>query len=262
MNHISKMFAPDGGRAYRSHSWELREGGFRRVAVLVGNGVWPAHKEKRLVAFLIDRGFCVLSLEIAFGSPETPRVRLHAFRDAVAAFAKEANPLGLPLYLLASSFSASALLPVAGGMEHMAALALVSPIVEFPPHGLKTPVFFMPTAELAAGPESQSGQPELLEGLADAAAALKFRKRDLKDAAADIARSLEKPYGIPAAAFAGQDDPLLSQEGLGSLSRAGIKVYSYPRVKREPGRDRYADNYFAILGSFLDEVEAGKAKGG
>ena len=74
----------------------------------------------------------------------------------------------------------------------------------------------------------------------------------------DIERSLGKPQTVPTAAFAGEDDPFLSQEGIKALSKAGLKVYSYPRVKHEPGHDRYADNFYADLGSFLDEVEAGK----
>ena len=258
MNHISKMFAQGGGRAHRGHSWEQREGGYRRIALLVGNGIWPANKEKRLVSFLLDRGFCVLSLDLALGSPAAPRVRLRAFRHAISAFAKAEAPSGLPLYLIASSFSASALMPVANEIEGITALALVSPIVEFPLPRLKFPFFFLPTAQIPAGPERLSGSPELLEGLADGASVLKFHRRDLKTLAADIARSLDKPQTVPAAAFAGEDDPFLSQEGIKALSKAGLKVYSYPRVKHEPGHDRYADNFYADLGSFLDEVEAGK----
>ncbi|MGA2546276.1 MAG: hypothetical protein ABSF43_06995 [Rectinemataceae bacterium] len=261
MNHISTMFASRGGRVYRSHSWELREHGNRRVALLVGNGVWPQHKEKRLISFLLDRGFFVLSLDLAFGSSIAPRVRLGAFRDTMASYAKEAKPVGLPLYLVASSFSASALLPRAADMEEVAALALVSPIVEFPPPRLKPALFFLPTAKLAVRPELQSGCPELLEGLADGVSALKFNKRDLKVLAADISDTLSKPLGLPVAVFAGEDDPFLSQAGIQALSRAGARVYGYPHVGREPGRDRLADAFYADFGSFLDEVEAGKTQG-
>jgi hypothetical protein len=261
MNHISKMFASSGGRVYRSHSWELRERGNRRAALLVGNGLWPAHKEKRLVSFLLDHGFFVFSLDLAFGSSNAPRVRLGAFRDAIASFAKSAKPIGLPLYLVASSFSASALLPVAADMEGIAAVAFVSPIVEFPPPKLKSALFFLPTARLAVGPELLSGRPELLEGLAEGVSVLKFRKRDLETLAADVSRALEKPFGIPVAVFAGEEDPFLSQLGFQALSRAGAKVHSYPGVRREPGRDRLADDFYADFGFFLDEVEAGKIQG-
>ena len=258
MNHISKMFTHGGGRAYRGHSWDLREGGYRRIALLVGNGIWPASKEKRLVSFLLERGFCVLSLDLALGSPAVPRVRLRAFRQAISAYVKEAMPSGLPLYLIASSFSASALLPVAGEIEGITALALVSPIVEFPSPRLEFPFLFLPTAQIPAGSERLSGSPELLKGLADGTSVLKFHRRDLKTLAVDMAHSLEKPQPVPTTVFAGEDDPFLSQAGIKALSKAGLKVYSYPRVKHEPGHDRYADNFYADLGSFLDEVEAGK----
>jgi hypothetical protein len=260
MNHISKSFVSSDGRAYKSHSWELREGGYRRAALLVGNGLWPARKETRLISFLIDRGFRVISLELAFGGADSPRVRLRAFREAISSFArKEARP-GIPLYLIASSFSAGALLPAAKGIEGIAAMALIAPVVEYPPPRLRVPLFFLPAAELAAKREDVSGSPELLEGLADGPVKMSFHKRDLKAAAAEIAAALEERLDPPAAAFAGEDDPYLSKAGRDALARAGARVYSYPRVKREPAHDRYADNFFADLGSYLDEVEAGRGR--
>lgn len=261
MNHISKSFVSSDGRAYKSHSWELREGGYRRSALLVGNGVWPVDKEKRLVSFLIDRGFRVLSLDLALGSPGAPRTRLGAFRQAVSSFAKAQARVGHPLYLVASSFSGAALLPVAKGIEGIAALALIAPVVEYPPPGLRVPLFFLPGAELSVKREELSGSPELLEGFADdrsGASVLRFHKRDLKAVASELKAALEGKLSLPTAAFAGEDDPFLSQSGREALERAGAKVYAYPRAKREPAHDRYADNFFADLGSFLDLVEAGK----
>jgi predicted alpha/beta hydrolase len=260
MNHIAKSFVLSDGTSYKSHSWELREDGYRRTALIVGNGLWPVSKEKRLISFLIDRGFRVLSLDLAFGSPTSPRTSLRAFRTAILAFAKEARPTGLPLYLIASSFSGGALLPVAKEIQGLAALALVAPVVEYPPLKLKKPPFFLSTAQLALAPEAQSGMPELLKGLTDGPSVLRFHKRDLRSVALEIASALEEPLGMPAAAFSGEDDPYLSPAGRKSLSSAGVRVYGYPRVRHEPAHDRYADNFFADLGSFLDEVEAGKGK--
>jgi len=258
MNHIAKSFISSDGRVYRSHSWESREGGYRRTAILVGNGAWPVETEKKLVGFLIDRGFRVLSLELAFGAPQLPRARLGSFRLAIADFVKEATPIGLPVYVLASSFSGSALAPTAETLQGIAALALISPVVEFPPPKLKSPLFFLPSTQLEVQREDQSGLPELLDGFQASTVTLRFSKRDLKEAAADLKRVLDDKVAIPAAAFAGEDDPWLSQAGRLGLSAAGVKVYSYPRVRREPGHDRYADNFYADLGSFLDEVEAKK----
>ena len=161
MNHISKSYTSGEGRVYKSHSWELREGGFRRSVLIVGNGLWPVQKEERLVNFLMDRGFRVLSLEAAYGTPELPRLRLRSFTGALVGFAKQASPEGLPLYLLASSFSASALLPASAEIPGLAALALVSPIVDFSAPKFKMPFFFS-TAELAIKKEQLSGMPELL----------------------------------------------------------------------------------------------------
>jgi hypothetical protein len=256
MNHIAKNFETKEGRVYKSHSWELREGGYRRAALIVGHGLWPVSEELKLIGFLLDRGFLVISLEVAYGSSQRPR--LSTFREAVAAFAEEAAPVGLPLYILASSFSASALLPVAEKLPEATALALISPIVDFPPPGLKVPLFFWPSAELPVETSELSGAPEGLTGLLEGKSGFRFRRRDLKDLAAELMRILEAPLGLPTAAFAGEDDHLLPESGRRILSEAGIRVYSYPRVKREPGHDRYVDNFYADLGSFLDEVEAGR----
>ena len=262
MNHISKSFVSSDGRAYKSHCWEIREGGYRRAALLAGNGLWPAAKEAKLISFLLERGFRVNTLELAFGGSEAPRTRLRGFRDAIMTFARaEARP-GVPLYLIASSFSGTALLPVARNIDGLAALALIAPVVEFPPPRLRMPPFFLRTAELSVKRDDLSGNPELLEGFfvgpAGGSSSLKFHKRDLKTAESELKAALGVPLRLPVAAFAGEEDPLLSQVGRNALARSGARVYSYPRVKREPAHDRYSDNFFADLGSFLDEVEAGK----
>jgi alpha-beta hydrolase superfamily lysophospholipase len=258
MNHIAKNFVSSAGRAYRSHSWESREGGYRRTAIVVGNGCWSVQAEKRLVSFLLDRGFRVQSLELALGSIQAPRPRLAAFRTAISDFAKEATPVGLPIYILAASFSGIALLPIVEGIQGFAALALLSPVVNLPPPKRSFLSFLLPTVQLGLARADQSGLPELLDGFQAGEAQLRLNKRDLKEAAADFERALEGGLKSPVAAFAGEDDPWLSQAGRQSLASAGVKVFSYPRVKREMAHDRYADNYYADLGSFLDEVEARK----
>jgi alpha-beta hydrolase superfamily lysophospholipase len=259
MNHISKSFTSTEGHTCKSHSWEQREGGYRRVALLVGNGLWPVQKETRLIDFLLERGFRVLALEIAYGSPEPPRLRLRSFISALADFAKVHVSAGLPLYLFASSFSATALIPAAVKMQDLAALALLSPVLRFPVPGLILPPCFLSTTELSVDRAALSGMPELLEGFLEGTASLKFHKRDLKTAAAEISKALAEGFSVPVAVFAGEDDPCLPEAGRQALSKAGARVHSYPRAKREPGHDRCADAYFADLASFLDTVDAGRA---
>jgi alpha-beta hydrolase superfamily lysophospholipase len=260
MNHITKDFAAGDGRHCRCHSWEIREGGYRRIALFVGNGIWPVAKETRLIGFLLDRGFRVLAPEIAFGSSSVPRFKLDDFRQAVAALSVQVPSKlesALPLYLLASSASAGALLPVVSSLPGLASIALIAPIVDFPPPGLHRRLLFWRSAELAIVPDALSGMPELLKDLVPERPSLNFRARDLKKAAADLASRLDMSLGVPFAAFSGDDDPLITKEGRLALERAGAKLYSYPRVRHEPGHDRYADNFYADLGSFLDSVEAG-----
>jgi alpha-beta hydrolase superfamily lysophospholipase len=261
MNHISKNFTSSGGRAYKCHSWELREGGYRRIALLVGNGVWPASEETRLLRFLLDRGFRVLALDIAYGASAAPRIALSAFREAMGSLARAIAEPMMPLYLLASSFSAGAVLPIAGSMPDLAAIALLGPVVEFPPPKLKKSFFLSPSAELAVRSEDLCGEGEVPEALASRPAVMRFRKRDLKAAASDLALTLAEGFAIPVAAFTGDADPFITHEGRNALARSGARIYGYPRVRHEPGRDRYADNYYADLGSFLDEVESVGKKG-
>jgi alpha-beta hydrolase superfamily lysophospholipase len=260
MNHISKGFASSDGRVCKSHSWEQREGGYRRIALLLGNGLRPASEDPRLIRFLLDRGFRVLALDVGFGSPVSPRLGLRSFRNAVASFARANEVPGHPLYLLASSFSAGAILPAATSLPGLAALALLAPVVEYPPPRLKKSLFFLPSAELPIRSEDLCGESELAKGLVSSPFALKFRKRELKAAAADLDSVLAEGFALPCAAFSGDDDPFITKAGREALARAGFKLYGYPRVRHEPGRDRYADNYYADLGSFLDEVEAKGAK--
>jgi Lysophospholipase len=259
MNHISKDFVGGDGRAYKSHVWELREGGYRRIALLAGNGLWPVGQESRLVRFLLDRGFRVNGLDVAYGSPRA-RLGLAQFRKLFLTFAQEVADPVLPVYLIAPSFSAGALLPILKEIRALSAAALIGPAVEYPPTGLRRPLFFLPKALLSVAPDQVSGKIELLQGLYESPSALEFRGRDLKELGAQLSSSLASPIAPPCAAFCGEDDPFLSESGRKSLSAAGIKVYGYPRVRHEPGYDRYADNFYADLGSFLDEIEATRAK--
>jgi hypothetical protein len=179
----------------------------------------------------------------------------------VTAFAQASVDPDLPFYLLAPSFSAGAIIPIAGSIPALAALALLAPVVDFPPLGLKKARFLCPSAELAIRPDDLCGESDLAvalvkEGLMPECATLKFRKRDLWTVATDLAASLAEGFSVPVAAFSGEDDPYLTQEGRTALARSGAKIFAYPRVKHEPGRDRHADNYYADLGSFLDEVES------
>jgi alpha-beta hydrolase superfamily lysophospholipase len=258
MNHISKSFLAKDGRSYASHYWEQRESGYRRIALIVGGGFRPVDQETRLIRFLLDRGFCAFAIDLAYGAPSPRKPRLRAFREAIADFAATKASPELPFYLFASSFSAGALLPKIAGLPGLAAAALIGPVVEFPPPRLKRSCFLLPFADLALGAQDLCGEPELREGLIDKDRVFRFRKADLKAAAADLDAFFASPLGFPLAAFSGEDDPFLTERGRASLASAGAKLYAYPRVKHEPGRDRYADNFYADLGLFIDEVAAGK----
>jgi alpha-beta hydrolase superfamily lysophospholipase len=267
MNHISKSFALGDGRSCKSHYWELREGGYRRVALLLGNGLRPAEKETRMISFLLERGFRVVSLDIAFGSAEGPRIALRTFRDAVTAFAKGSADPGLPFYVLASSFSAGAILPIASSIPGLAAMALFAPVVDFPQPRFKKTCFLMPFVELEVKSEDLCGEASLAEalvseGLVKARSTLRFRKRDLHTLGAELATVLTRTPAIPVGIFTGEDDPFVAREGRSAFARSKARVYSYPRVRHEPGRDRYADNFYADLGAFLGEVESGPKRQG
>lgn len=255
MNHIASDFASRDGRSYRKHSWELRQGGYRRIALLWGNGLWPVADETRLLGFLLQRGFKAIALDLAYGAEGQPRTGLRAFRQAAASLAASASAEGLPVYLLASSFSASALLGALKELGPIAAAALIAPVLEFPPPGLRSSFPFFWTAALRVDAQALSGEPALLDGHMDQARRYLFRRRDLRALAAESPLARAAELAGKAAVFAGEEDSLLGAEALSGLGKSGVRTYTYPRVKREPARDRYADNFFADLGTFLDESE-------
>jgi hypothetical protein len=255
MNHIARDFASRDGRSYRLHSWELRQGGYRRIALLWGNGLWPAADETRLLGFLVERGFKATALDLAYGSDDPPRVGLRAFRQAAASLAAAVSGEGLPVYLIASSFSASALIGAMKELGPLAAAALIAPVLSFPPAGLRSPLPFFGSATLRVDAQALSGESALLDGHMDRPRRYRFRKADLRSLAAEPLATGAAQLAGRAAVFAGEDDPLLGRGDLDELRMAGVRVYSYPRVRREVARDRYSDNYYADLGSFLDETE-------
>jgi hypothetical protein len=260
---MSTSFSAQNGHSYKCHSWELREGGYRKIALLVGDGVRPVDQESRLLSFLLERSFRIVALDLAYGAQSEPglqRPDLRAFREAMAAFASANEAPSLPFYVIAQSFSAGALLPVADVLPTAAAWALIAPVVEFPPRRLKRVCFLSPYAELDLTPQDLCGDDELLADWRDKGQVFRFRMSDMRLAASDLGAALETRLDCPVAAFAGEADPFLTDAGRVALKRGGARLYGYPRVKHDPGRDRYSDNYYADLGAFLDEVEAGKAK--
>ncbi|MGO8695904.1 MAG: alpha/beta hydrolase [Rectinemataceae bacterium] len=259
MNHIASNFtAPDGG-VYRSHMWELRDSGYRRLALVLGFPFWPLGRDKRLLDFLLERGFLVHSIELGFASSDKPRADIGSLRQAVAAYAVSLRSrTGLPLYLLTQSFNA-ALAPAFHRHEGLAAVALVSPVLDYPPAGIKMPrCLFGAIAEMNLTRESMSGKPELLdEPMGAAVHVAKFLKRDIKTLHSESPATLAPELGAPVAIFAGEEDSLVSAPLREALASGGAKIYSYPRVRHIPPFDRYADNYYADLGTFVDEIEAG-----
>ncbi|HTX72383.1 MAG TPA: hypothetical protein VMC79_06110 [Rectinemataceae bacterium] len=263
MNHIASSFVAPDGRSYRAHAWELRDGGYRRLALVLGFPFWTPGKDKRLVSFLLDRGFLVHSLELGFASSEKPRASLSALRAAATAYANSLHAArDLPLYLIAESFSA-ALVPAFHRQPWLAAAALVAPVLDYPPPGLRMPRCFLSSvAELKIARDSLSGKPELLDGLLDGSPPpLKFLKHDLRQLHAESPATIPPELGAPVGVFAGEDDPFLAAPIRESLMSGGAKLYGYPRVRHLPPFDRYADNFYADFGSFLDEVEAATKRG-
>jgi hypothetical protein len=260
MNHIARTYAAPDGISYKSHIWERNGGGYRRAALLLGYPLWPVDRERRLLGFLMEKGFRIHALEIGFGGLERPRAPLAALRAAFAAYAQSVgSQSGLPLYAFVSSFSA-ALAPALGGAKGLAALALIAPGLAYP--GLASPRCFLnPVAELAVEPDALSGKPELLAELFKAERlVLKFRKADVKSLTALRPAELWKDLGVPVALFAGDEDPFLPASLRPSLEEGGAKIYGFSRARHALAQDRNADNFFADLGSFVDEVEARSAR--
>jgi len=260
MNHVSRDFSAGDGRKYRLHSWELKEIKEPRIALYWGNGLWSPDRETRLLDFLIGKGFKVVALDLAFGSANPPFASLKAFRKAAAALVEEMAASRLPLYVIASSFSASALLGFMDRLGPIAAAALIAPVLRFPPPGLSSGFPCFLPAFLRVDARMLSGEIALLDGLMDQERRCRFGKGDLRALASENPLSRAAFLSGRAAVFAGEDDPLLGTEELGELEKAGLEVRSYPRSRREIGRDRYADNFYADMGSFFERMETIEAR--
>lgn len=262
MNHIASSFTAPDGNVYRSHAWELRDGGYRRLALVLGFPLWPLGRDGRLLSFLLDRGFLAHSIELGFASGQKPRASLASLRQAAVAYARSLQAAKqLPLYLITQSFNA-ALAPAFRRHEGLAGAALISPVLDFPPPGTVMPHCFLgSTAELRLSQDVLTSRPELLEGLLEGQVPpVKFLKRDLKTLHAESPATIAPELAAPVAAFAGEDDTLLTAPIREALASGGAKLYTYPRVRHLPPFDRYADNFYADLGSFLDELEATKSR--
>lgn len=79
MNHIQSQYRTEDGAVIPYHSWEIRQGGYKWLALVLHGPYLSAHKNKRFVEFLLGKYFKVYAPDI----PEIAAVSKKVLNPAI-----------------------------------------------------------------------------------------------------------------------------------------------------------------------------------
>lgn len=263
MNHTKSVFHAPGGPSFSYHSWEVRQGGFRRAAILLVDGFLPAESYGGLLDLLLGRYFKVYAAALPdMRSPKQKPMGLAEFSRGLAAFTRWAGEKdrGVPqLAIVSSMLCLPFLCAAAKDFPRLQGVALLSPLASFTLPPFAVPLFLRRWVKVRPPEDSLGTAEEVKEMGKLLAGELRVPKRLVKDV-----RRLSGPFKVPGGAevavFAGEGDPLLSANPAADLARSlGAELYSYPRGKHLLFWDKHSKNVLKDLGAFLDRAAARKA---
>jgi hypothetical protein len=263
MNHTRSVFHAPGVPSFPFESWEVRQGGFRRTAILLTGGFLPSDAIPSLREALLSRYFKVYApafpeLRTGKGKPaglEELIRGLHAF----AVSARKGDG-GVPMVAIAASFLCLPFMAALGrDFPPLESIALLSPVVDFARTPLAVPLFLRRWVTVRP-PEGALGSPEELKVMGDRIVPeLRMPKRLIKGM-----RRLSQPpagrKGDTIAVFTGEADPIMAGNPAGKWAEGiGAEVHSYPRGTHLLFFDKHSENVLRDLCSFLDRSAARKA---
>jgi alpha-beta hydrolase superfamily lysophospholipase len=251
MNHVRASWRCPSGRDMPYEYWEVRQGLYARVALVLPDPFVPFHKEEKFLKLLVDLRFKVYCASPPLVAADArPVSGLEAAASDIAAFVSHLGNLEtLPLALFALSFSAlPALYATADFGTDFRFAVLAAPVLDWATVDFQAGFCLDPRLALSVEQASLVSSPEYIEALkAGIPAKLYASKRLVKDmrgkgsVAAGFVAALAPR--LPLLVISGEDDPLTGQVALSDLKKAyaeSVSTFkSYPRAKHLLALDKY-----------------------
>ncbi len=264
MNHIKASLKTDDGYRIPYHSWELRQGGYKWLALVLRDPYFPIERNERLINFLLENYFKLYAPEIpeisnSAGKPmgiDGFSAHLGSFR----AFLEEKED-NLPIVPFVFSISA---LPFLYYYFHVLPpfkkIVMFSPVLDYSKKPLEGSLFCKSRIQVAFSDDMLS---EVAAERSEAEKAMDKSPTVSKKLVKDLRREFASFPGelgvdtvnVRIGVFYGESDGLVSVERVNalkdSLKSGEVEIYTYPRVRHFMFNDKYWKNLLNDLKVFL-----------
>ncbi|RKX81497.1 MAG: hypothetical protein DRP57_11795 [Spirochaetes bacterium] len=256
MNHIQSQFKTEEGVSIPYHSWEIRQGGYKWVALVLQGPFLAANKNKRFIDFLLEKYFKVYAPDIPemtvasgrtanYGGLREYAVNIESFRAFV-----EKKEGSLPIIPFVFSLSALPFLYYYFNVRPpVRAFALFSPIFDCTGTLFGSSFLFKKRLNLKYHSSSilsdtVSERSEIEKEIERNGSVSKKLVKELKKLSVNYPGKLEMAHtDVNVGIFFGEADSLISLSSINALKdnlKAGrVSLYSYPRVKHILFYDKY-----------------------
>jgi hypothetical protein len=263
MNHTRSVYRAPDGLSFPFQTWEVRQGGFRRTALLLTDGFLPAEAFSGLRELLLARYFKIYAPAfpgLRSGGGKPPGLR--ELGMGLLGFLRSVSEKdgGVPVAaIVASVLCLPFLACLSKEFPRLESIALLSPLADFSRPPFAVPLFLRRWVTLRAAEDALGDAEELKAVEGELRTELRAPKRLIRDmrgrAEPPVARK-----GDLVAAFVGEADPLLAGNPADAwLKACGAELHSYPRGRHLLFFDKHSKNVLRDLGAFLDRTAAKKA---
>ena len=264
MNHIKSNFIAADGEKIPYHSWEIRQGGYSRIAIVIGDPYLPVEENKRLIDFLLENYFKVYAPLIPETNPDSNNCGgLDEYQSHVGGFrsfveGKEGNLKMIPMVFSVSVLPfLSYYFKVLPSFER---IVLFSPVLDYTGNPVASSGFLKKRINLSFNEsmlsevkdERESIEKLLLKNPSISKKLVKDLRKEFKVFPPSYPLdSVNTRIGI----FYGESDELVSLEKIdalkNSLKNAKVETHSYPRMRHFLFNDKYWKNMLNDLKIFL-----------
>ncbi len=266
MNHIKSVFKASDGTRIPYHSWEIRQGGYGRIAIVLGDSYTRIEENRRLVDFLLENYFKIYAPLIPEVNPEERASGgIDEFSLHFGSFRSFLEEKEKKLKMVPFVFSVS-VLPFLSYyfrvLPPFKRMVFFSPVLDFREKPLNTSLLFKKRVGLSFEDDMLSEVEDersairriLIENPTISKRLVRDMRREFDDFPGDY------PLDVVSARIAvyyGEFDRLVNINRLEllkeSLKNARMEMHGYPRMKHFLFYDKYWKRMLGDLKIFLTE---------
>ncbi len=267
MNHIKAFLKTDDGYKIPYHSWELRQGGYKWLALVLKDPYLPIERNERLVNFLLENYFKIYAPEIPeISNSDGKPMGVDGFSAHLGSFRAFLEDKENNLPIVPFVFSVASL-PFLYYYFHVLPpfkkLILFSPVLDYSKKPVEGSLFCKSRIRLSFSDDMLS---EVGSERAEVEKAMDRSPLVSKKLVKDLRREFREFPGelgvdtvdVRVGIFYGESDTLVSVDRVNalkdSLSNGDVDIYTYPRVRHFIFNDKYWKNLLEDLKVFLGKA--------